>query len=179
MRYDRFRSRCEAAGHLPARGDRRFCRAARSQMGFSELAPASVEATKWLGDRHGGCPRHFGRWPASGPAVVAGRPSPAPLGPVYPAGSALGGGWGLLWPYRSRVVGWCLHAVLTARAPPSYLTCICFPLDLPPSYLILSSACLRSPSLSLSLVVRLSLDVPLLGGLCANSLGSESLYCTD
>ena len=33
MRYDRFRSRCEAAGHLPARGDRRFCRAARSQMG--------------------------------------------------------------------------------------------------------------------------------------------------
>ena len=44
--------------------------------------------------------------------MVAGRPSPAPLGPVYPAGSALGGGWGLLWPYRSRVVGWCLHAVL-------------------------------------------------------------------
>ena len=43
--------------------------------------------------------------------MVAGRPSPAPLGPVYPAGSALGGGWGLLWPYRSRVVGWCLHAV--------------------------------------------------------------------
>ena len=35
MRYDRFRSRCEAAGHLPARGDRRFCRAARSQMGCS------------------------------------------------------------------------------------------------------------------------------------------------
>ena len=32
-------------------------------MGFSELAPASVEATKWLGDRHGGCPRRFGRWP--------------------------------------------------------------------------------------------------------------------
>ena len=44
--------------------------------------------------------------------MVAARPSPAPLGPVYPAGSALGGGWGLLWPYRSRVVGWCLHAVL-------------------------------------------------------------------
>ena len=61
MRYDRFRSRCEAAGHLPARGDRRFCRAARSQMGFSELAAASVEATKWLGDRHGGCPRRSGR----------------------------------------------------------------------------------------------------------------------
>ena len=32
-------------------------------MGFSELAAASVEATKWLGDRHGGCPRRFGRWP--------------------------------------------------------------------------------------------------------------------
>ena len=43
--------------------------------------------------------------------MVAGRPSPAPLGPVYPAGSALGGGWGLLWPYRSTVVGWCLDAV--------------------------------------------------------------------
>ena len=27
------------------------------------------------------------------------------------AGSALGGGWGLLWPYRSRVFRWCLHAV--------------------------------------------------------------------
>ena len=34
---------------------------------------------------------------------------------LYPAGSALGGGWGLLWPYRSTVVGWCLHAV--ARLP--------------------------------------------------------------
>ena len=44
--------------------------------------------------------------------MVAGRPSPAPLGPVYPAGSALGGGWGLLWPYRSRVVRWCLDAVI-------------------------------------------------------------------
>ena len=43
--------------------------------------------------------------------MVAGRPSPAPLGPVYPAGSALGGGWGLLWPYGTRVVRWCLHAV--------------------------------------------------------------------
>ena len=43
--------------------------------------------------------------------MVAGRPSPAPLGPVYPAGSALGGGWGLLWPYRTRVVRWGLHAV--------------------------------------------------------------------
>ena len=32
-------------------------------MGFSELAAASVEATKWLGDRHGGCPRRSGRWP--------------------------------------------------------------------------------------------------------------------
>ena len=32
-------------------------------MGFSELAAASVEATKWLGDRHGGCPRRCGRWP--------------------------------------------------------------------------------------------------------------------
>ena len=42
--------------------------------------------------------------------MVAGRPSPAPLGPVYPAGLALGGGWGLLWPYRSTVVGWCLYA---------------------------------------------------------------------
>ena len=61
MRYDRFRSRCEAAGHLPARGDRRFCRAARSQMGFSELAPASVEATKWLGDRRGAAPDQRGR----------------------------------------------------------------------------------------------------------------------
>ena len=48
--------------------------------------------------------------------MVAGRPSPAPLGPLYPAGSALGGGWGLLWPYRSRVVGWCLHAVEWIRA---------------------------------------------------------------
>ena len=48
--------------------------------------------------------------------MVAGRPSPAPLGPVYPAGSGLGGGWGLLWPYRSRVVRWCLDAVkLRAR----------------------------------------------------------------
>ena len=44
--------------------------------------------------------------------MVAGRPSPAPLGPVYPAGSALGGGWGLLWPYGSRVFRWCLDAVL-------------------------------------------------------------------
>ena len=52
---------------------------------------------------------------------------------------------------------------LTARAPPSYLTCIWFPLDLPPSYLVLSSACLRSLSLSLSLVVRLSLVAPLPG----------------
>ena len=43
--------------------------------------------------------------------MVAGRPSPAPLGPVYPAGSALGGGWGLLWPYGSRVFRWCLDAV--------------------------------------------------------------------
>ena len=48
--------------------------------------------------------------------MVAGRPSPAPLGPVYPAGSALGGGWGLLWPYRSRVVRWCLDAVLDVSA---------------------------------------------------------------
>ena len=38
--------------------------------------------------------------------MVAGRPSPAPLGPVYPAGLALGGGWGLLWPYGTCVVGW-------------------------------------------------------------------------
>ena len=44
--------------------------------------------------------------------MVAGRPSPAPLGPVCPAGSALGGGWGLLWPYRTRVFRWCLDAVL-------------------------------------------------------------------
>ena len=43
--------------------------------------------------------------------MVAGRPSPTPLGPVYPAGSALGGGWGLLWPYRTRVVRWGVHAV--------------------------------------------------------------------
>ena len=42
---------------------------------------------------------------------ASGRPSPAPLGPVYPAGSALGGGWGLLWPYRTRVFRWCLDAV--------------------------------------------------------------------
>ena len=43
MRYDRFRSRCEAAGHLPARGDRRFCRAARSQMGcFSRCSVVRV-----------------------------------------------------------------------------------------------------------------------------------------
>ena len=49
--------------------------------------------------------------------MVAGRPSPAPLGPVYPAGSALGGGWGLLWPYGTCVVGWCLDAVL--RSPSS------------------------------------------------------------
>ncbi len=48
--------------------------------------------------------------------MVAGRPSPAPLGPVYPAGSALGGGWGLLWPYGSRVFRWCLDAVLGAPA---------------------------------------------------------------
>ena len=61
MRYDRFRSRAGAAGHLPARGDRRFCRPSRSQMGFSHLVPSSLEATKWLGDRHGGCPRWFGR----------------------------------------------------------------------------------------------------------------------
>ena len=47
--------------------------------------------------------------------MVAGRPSPAPLGPVYPAGSALGGGWGLLWPYRSRVFRWCLDAVERAH----------------------------------------------------------------
>ena len=52
--------------------------------------------------------------------MVAGRPSPAPLGPVYPAGLALGGGWGLLWPYGSRVVGWCLHAVVFL-APNGYL----------------------------------------------------------
>ena len=43
--------------------------------------------------------------------MVAGRPSPAPLGPVHPTGSALGGGWGLLWPYGSRVFRWCLDAV--------------------------------------------------------------------
>ena len=48
--------------------------------------------------------------------MVAGRPSPAPLGPVYPAGSALGGGWGLLWPYRTRVFRWCLHAVAALQA---------------------------------------------------------------
>ncbi len=43
--------------------------------------------------------------------MVAGRPSPAPLGPVYPAGSALGGGWGLLWPYGNPVCGWGADAV--------------------------------------------------------------------
>ena len=47
--------------------------------------------------------------------MVAGRPSPAPLGPVYPAGSALGGGWGLLWPYGTWVFGWCLDAVADAE----------------------------------------------------------------
>ena len=47
--------------------------------------------------------------------MVAGRPSTAPLGPVYPAGSALGGGRGLLWPYGTCVVGWCLHAVVRNR----------------------------------------------------------------
>ena len=51
--------------------------------------------------------------------MVAGRPSPAPLGPVYPAGSALGGGWGLLWPYRSRVFRWCLDAVTGEEVPPA------------------------------------------------------------
>ena len=48
--------------------------------------------------------------------MVAGRPSPAPLGPVYPAGSALGGGWGLLWPYRSGVFRWCLDAVMSVMS---------------------------------------------------------------
>ena len=58
-----FQPRGEAQG--PAARSRRscFCRAARSQMGFSQLGAAPMEATKWLGDRHGGCPRHFGRWP--------------------------------------------------------------------------------------------------------------------
>ena len=56
--------------------------------------------------------------------MVAGRPSPAPLGPVYPAGSALGGGWGLLWPYGSRVFRWCLHAVdATGLSLCLYLNC--------------------------------------------------------
>ena len=45
--------------------------------------------------------------------MVAGRPSPAPLGPVYPAGLALGGGWGLLWPYGNPVCGWGADAVLS------------------------------------------------------------------
>ena len=51
--------------------------------------------------------------------MVAGRPSPAPLGPVYPAGSALGGGWGLLWPYGTCVVRWCLDAVAKCQAESS------------------------------------------------------------
>ena len=56
-----FQPRGEAQG--PAARSRRscFCRAARSQMGFSELAAASVEATKWLGDRRGAAPDQRGR----------------------------------------------------------------------------------------------------------------------
>ena len=62
--------------------------------------------------------------------MVAGRPSPAPLGPVYPAGSALGGGWGLLWPYRSRVFRWCgsgrrATSPATCRILRALATCHC------------------------------------------------------
>ena len=61
MRYDRFRPQFEAESPSGRSARSAFCRTSRSQMGFSQHVPSSLEASKWLGDQHGGCPRWFGR----------------------------------------------------------------------------------------------------------------------
>ena len=61
MRYDLFRPQFEAESPSGRSARSAFCRTSRSQMGFSQHVPSSLEASKWLGDRHGGCPRWFGR----------------------------------------------------------------------------------------------------------------------
>ena len=61
MRYDLFRPQFEAESPSGRSARSAFCRTSRSQMGFSQHVPSSLEASKWLGDQHGGCPRWFGR----------------------------------------------------------------------------------------------------------------------
>ena len=61
MRYDLFRPQFEAESPSGRSARSAFCRTSRSQMGFSQHVPSSLEASKWLGDRRRGCPRYFGR----------------------------------------------------------------------------------------------------------------------